>query len=567
MVVVSLSLLIGLGITYQYFHQMLKEQTITDAKIKLSQSARLLEYLSDDMLKLAFSMVADESVTDFILKSKYASVAEEVNAIHHEVSLLQKYISMRENIHSIALVCSDGSVIWDKAPYDTYFYNIMEQSWYTDTLQTEERFYFTKPHEVSTLYLNEEVISLIAQIVNPSAPSQNAGKIIINIRLQGLLDYIKEDAGYFDDFAWMTAGGAEIYWPKGRMEGYMDKEKIKNISDSAQENIMKIDKGYLLTETFTSNDWVLSAFISEKYISQKLRHIPVLFIIIGLLCIGANIVFMQPIVLKITRPVDELVVLMEKAGEGNLNVQSHIRTNDEMEILGEGFNAMMNQLNEYLTLQVEHERRIREQEYDLILARLNPHFVYNTLNTVVYLAKRDGCEEGAAVAGSLICLMQDVIQISDRSVLATLEHEITTIRHYVNIQEFRYPGKFTVKFQIPHELNAAIIPKTVLQPLVENALVHGIFPSNRSGTITINAFLKEEQVLIIQVIDDGIGANQESVERTIKEKSKENDSARHIGLNSIVERLKFMYGNFYGITFHSEIDKGTCVDVRLPYQK
>lgn len=568
MVVVTLCLLIGLGITYQYVHGMLKEQIISDNQIKLSQTARMLEYMEDDTLKLGYAIVADEDITGFIQSQSYASVEEEVNTVHSVVKRLQQYISMREYVQSIALVRKDGSVLWDKAPFDQYFGDMLKQPWYAEGNHTNNRFYFTDPHELSTLYgLDEPVVSLVAPVVNPSRPQEDSGQVIINVRLLWLIDHIKEDASYFDDFSWLNAKGSVLYWPQGRMPDRLTKEMARNAEFTGEENLAPVQGGYVVQEAFADGDWILSAFVSEEYIRDKIKHIPILFIVIGLLCLVVCILFLEPIVLKITRPIRQLVGLMDEAGKGDLNVQSNIRTNDEMEILGEGFNKMMNQLNEYLVLQVENEKQIREQEYDLILARLNPHFTYNTLNTLVYLAKRDGNEDCAAVASSLIFLLQDVIQISDRSVQATLEHELETVRHYVRIQEYRYPDKFALKIEVPDSLKSAVIPKTMLQPLVENALLHGIFPTAKFGVIQISAKLLDDRTLLIRVCDNGAGVDQESLELAIEQRRQKNDSARHIGLNSIVERIRFMYGSSYGVTFHSEPGNGTEISITIPYQK
>lgn len=568
MVVVTLCLLIGLGVTYQYIHGMLKNQIISDNQIKLSQTARMLEYMEEDSLKLGYAIVADEDIIGFIRSQGYESVEEEVNTVHSIVTRLQQYISMREYVQSIALVRSDGSVLWDKAPFDQYFADTLKQSWYTDGNHTENRFYFTDSHPLSSLYGSEEaVVSLIAPVVNQNHPQEDSGQVIINIRLQWFIEHIKEDASYFDDFSWLNAKGTALYWPQGRIPNRMTQAMAQNPGYTGTENLVPIEGGFMIQESLAGKDWILSAFVSESFISDKIKHIPILFMITGLLCLVVSIAFLEPIVRKITKPIGQLTELMDQAGRGNLNVQSKIQTNDEMEILGEGFNKMMNQLNEYLVLQVENEKQIREQEYDLILARLNPHFTYNTLNTLVYLAKRDGNEDCAAVASSLIFLLQDVIQISDRSVQATLEHELETVRHYARIQEYRYPGKFKLEIETPQPLKTAVIPKTMLQPLVENALIHGIFPTGRFGVIKVATELLDDRTLHIEVSDNGVGVNQENLELAIEQRRQKNDSARHIGLNSIVERIRFMYGNSYGITFHSEPGKGTRISVKIPYQK
>ena len=248
-------------------------------------------------------------------------------------------------------------------------------------------------------------------------------------------------------------------------------------------------EGYLITQHTPSNGWTLVSYVSDATIDTTLRHIPLLFLGMGLVSILCIALAVSPIIRRIVRPVNHLVKLMGKAGEGDLSVRAHIDTNDEMAVLGEGFNNMVSQLDENIALMMDNERQIRQQGYGLILARLNPHFIYNTLNTVVYLATRDGSKDSAEVAASLIVLLQDIIKISDESAYSGLGHELETVVHYCRIQQYRYPGKFSLRTEVPEALRDAIIPKTILQPLVENALLHGLFPTNRTGEVLVCARL------------------------------------------------------------------------------
>ena len=141
-----------------------------------------------------------------------------------------------------------------------------------------------------------------------------------------------------------------------------------------------------------------------------------------------------------------------------------------------------------------------------------------------------------------------------------------TVKHYARIQEYRYPGKFELKIQVPEFLKCALIPKTVLQPLVENALLHSIFPTGRCGVIQIKAELLADQTLQIEVSDNGMGTDQESLELAIEQRRQKNDSARH-WTEQYCRKDPVYVWKFLRMRFHSVCGKGTEISITLPYQK
>lgn len=557
--VVLIALLIGLGFTYVYIRMQMREQILADNKVRLVQSSYMMEYISNDILNLTRNMVTDEILDLQNIRVEFDSVAEEVNAVDKIVCRLQDYISMREFIQSIALVDKDGTVLWDKAPFDQYFSNLMKAPWYTQSITDGQNYRFTGKHSVNTLWIEEPVISLIAVKINPYQ-MQVTGEVIVNVRFRWLENAIQSSAESFDGFCWLCTGGEILL-----QQGDIDVSVVQSILQSEQEQsgIYPFEDGYLLTNYTASNEWTFASYVSDRSIDALLFHIPLLFLSMGFISVAGIVFTVNLIIRRIVRPVNDLVSLMVKAGAGDLTVHADILTNDEMSVLGEGFNHMIQQLDEYITLKMDHERQIRQQEYGLILARLNPHFIYNTLNTVVYLANRDGSEDSAKVVESLIVLLQDIIKISDDSDYSTVAQELTVVRHYCLIQQYRYPGKFTLTIDVPDDLQTAVIPKTILQPLVENALLHGIFPTDREGKITVYARLKEPSVLELGVRDDGDGMDVEKVEILLQEQGN-GDAARHVGLSSIAERIHYMYGAAYGLQFESRKNTGTEVRLILP---
>lgn len=561
--VVLLALVLSLGFTYTYIRGQMRAQILSDNQIRLSQTAHMLEYISNDITNLTRSIIADEEVNALIAARAYQSTAQEVSAVYSAIERMRDYIGMREFVQSIALIYADGTVLWDKAPFDDYFAGLMRESWYTEGKGSQQRNRFSKKHNVATLWNEDPVISLIAATVDLKHMGTFSGEVIVNVRFNWILGNIRGDAETFDGFCWLRPDG-ELFWQQGEMDIPAARGLVSAFPGESLVHRMR--EGYLITQHTPSNGWTLVSYVSDPTIDTTLRHIPLLFLGMGLVSILCIALAVSPIIRRIVRPVNHLVKLMGKAGEGDLSVRAHIDTNDEMAVLGEGFNNMVSQLDENIALMMDNERQIRQQGYGLILARLNPHFIYNTLNTVVYLATRDGSKDSAEVAASLIVLLQDIIKISDESAYSGLGHELETVVHYCRIQQYRYPGKFSLRTEVPEALRDAIIPKTILQPLVENALLHGLFPTNRTGEVLVCARLEAGSVLVLEVQDSGDGMDVEKVEGILRDGAGQ-DAARHIGLSSIAERIRYLYGDAYGLSFENGCGIGTVVRVRLPYRK
>ena len=243
--------------------------------------------------------------------------------------------------------------------------------------------------------------------------------------------------------------------------------------------------------------------------------------------------------LSITSPIRRLTQVTDQVAKGDLTVRSDVTGGVEARVLSDSLNTMIDKINELLEQVKTEQIRLRKAEFELLQSQINPHFLYNTLDAIVWLAE----------AG------QDILDVKE---------ELQHVRSYLEIQQMRYQDILQYEICVPEELNHCQIPKITLQPLVENALYHGIKNKRGKGMIRIEGELDGEDCILL-ITDNGKGMTPERLEQVRKgirnRKVRETDI---YGLYNVNERIRLNFGENYGITITSTYGEGTCVTVRLP---
>jgi len=264
----------------------------------------------------------------------------------------------------------------------------------------------------------------------------------------------------------------------------------------------------------------------------------------------------------LTRGIEQLRNVTRKAGRGDFAVRANLADSDEeLAELGYGFNRMVERIGNLVEdIRVE-QLNLRATEQKLLQAQINPHFLYNTLDAIVWLAEADQSEQVIMMVTALSDFFRTTL--SKGRDYITVEEEESHIRSYLQIQQFRYQDILEYEINIPQEMYQYRILKLTLQPLVENALYHGIKNKRSKGHIRVIGCL-EDGKLVFTVSDDGIGMMPEQLEAVKKEMNKREGDSTSFGLFNVVQRIKLNYGAEYGIWIASSYMKGTEVRVEIP---
>lgn len=281
---------------------------------------------------------------------------------------------------------------------------------------------------------------------------------------------------------------------------------------------------------------------------------------IGILVLTTFLSYYIP--LSITQPIRKLTEVTKQVAKGDLSVRSDVRSGVEASMLSDSLNTMIDKINELLEQVTREQSRLRRAEFELLQSQINPHFLYNTLDAIIWLAESGEQKKVVNMVGSLSDFFRT--SLNQGKDIITIREELQHVRSYLEIQQVRYQDILKYEIQVPAELHQYLIPKITIQPLVENALYHGIKNKRGYGRIIISG-KKEADFFVIQIEDNGIGISEDrllQVRDGIRDKVLTGKDM--YGLYNVNERIRLNFGEKYGITIESTYQEGTTVSILLP---
>lgn len=264
----------------------------------------------------------------------------------------------------------------------------------------------------------------------------------------------------------------------------------------------------------------------------------------------------------ITRPISVLSKVTDQVAKGDLSVRAHVDAGAEVGVLSESLNTMIDKINELLAQVTSEQIRLRNAELELLQSQINPHFLYNTLDTIVWLAEAGDQEKVVSMVGSLSDFFRT--SLNQGKDIIRVGEEITHVTSYLAIQQVRYQDILEYEIDVPENLHDYLIPKITLQPLVENALYHGIKNKRGKGKISITGEM-QELFFVLTVSDNGIGMTEERLNEIKTGLITRNiEDSKIYGLYNVNERILLKFGEEYGINVESTYGEGTTITVKLP---
>ena len=265
---------------------------------------------------------------------------------------------------------------------------------------------------------------------------------------------------------------------------------------------------------------------------------------------------------SITRPIKRISEVTDQVAKGDLTVRSNVRAGAEVNVLNDSLNTMIDKINELLEQVTKEQVRLRKAEFELLQAQINPHFLYNTLDAIVWLAEAGEQKKVVSMVGSLSEFFR--MSLNQGKDIVSVKEELQHVRSYLEIQQVRYQDILEYELHVPELLNTYLIPKITIQPLVENALYHGIKNKRGVGKITITGYEKEG-IFFLLIEDNGIGITQERLEQVRNGILGKVSTGKAIyGLYNVNERIRLNFGEEYGISLDSSYGEWTKVKVMLP---
>ena len=445
--------------------------------------------------------------------------------------------------------------------------------WYAKAVAKPQDAIITGPNRHSFFDTDDEVISLSREVQSYENGTFR-GVILINLNMNKITEICNSFQEKQENFICIINDKGELVYEQqnGRERFAFDEKENRQELNTAlgktKESCFRLNyrgEKYLVTRTdMKTTGWTLVSMVPYKSVMAETMAISGVMILAVAITLIVTLLLLNRILTGVVKPLKKLEKYMVQVNPDNMDQRMEILTDDEIGHLSMKFNQMMDRIRNLKEQVIEEQEDKRKYELQALQAQINPHFLYNTLDSIIWMAETNDSNI-VAMTEALAKLFR--ISLNKGNEEISLERELEHVKNYLIIQSMRYADKFTYEISAEPGVERCRTIKLILQPIVENCIYHGIKKKRGTGKITIRAY-RREQDLIIEVSDDGCGMPEEICRKILSDEiESENISGSGIGVKNVNERIQLRFGKKYGLSYSSEEGVGTTVTYVLPYNE
>ncbi len=559
-------------IAYNIFISEVIESKANDYIIQnLKQTNSKIETYIDTIRIMSNSITSNEEIRDILIRNneeakntnvQYQIGYEDTQQLIREIS---KLTLAYDNINSVQIYTPYYSVSYNFAGEYMDFSIEREESEKIKNSRGElllipSRFEFVDKYYAT----NTTIFSAVRKIYDYKI-GEELGYVSINIQERALREIIEDvEIGSSGVVQLFDSDGYFISSENPSVIGTrMDQDLLVRINEMGDGGYFIEKKQLIAFQKSEITHWGVITRLSIRDVAGEQDILQATNLVIGF--VGILVVLLTSYFLskQLTKPLLHLFRSMEKVRDGDLSSRVTVKSNDEIGRLSKLYNHMTEEVQTLIKCNYEEQLSKKEAQLQAIQAQINPHFMYNTLDTIYWMLVLEGQDKASELVVSLSEILRYSISSKDGSIVS-LDREMRMMEYYKIIQTARFENKLSWYISIPDNIRSLYTPKMVIQPIVENAILHGMDVQKPLLSIAIEAFIEEDS-LLIKVTDDGKGMSRDQVVNLLEERNiQESRGHTGFGLPGVNRRIKISFGEKYGLQIESVLDKGTCVKIRLP---
>ena len=484
------------------------------------------------------------------------------------------YENNRDSLVSIAVFSQEGELV-AAAPLQELKNSVSPrwEDWFTQAADKIENLHFSTPH-VQNLWADPDqryrwVVSLSRYVELSRGGSMEGGVLLVDMSFSGIEQICKDVDLAGSGYLYLIDGSGEIIYHPRQQLIYAGLQEENNLaaagySDGSHKETFQGSRRQVTVKTVGYTGWKLVGVVPMESLWDNYGQL-VLFVLFVLLFSVFLLVFVNLRLSEwITAPVKKLDRAVKDLEARKENIDFDVGGPYEVEHLSHSLRSMASTMDHLMEDIIQQEEQKRRSELDVLQSQINPHFLYNTLDSVVWMTENGRTQDAVVMLTSLARFFR--ISLSRGSNVITIGDELEHARHYLTIQKMRYKNKFSASITAAEGVESLYTIKLIVQPVLENAIYHGMAYADGDGEIAVRAFREGDDV-IIQVTDNGPGMPEEVVERLLDPNGPAalaGAKGSGIGFRNVHQRLRLTFGPAYGLTILSEPDDGTTVRIRLP---
>ncbi len=560
--IVALVCMLAMGIAlYQRFdvrsEKMLKdgaELTLDQTVINLEDYLRSMRRMSD---AIYYNVIKDQDI------SKETPI-EQMNLL---------YEAHKDYLISLALYKDDGELVCaSPVGVEKEDVDVSTQSWFSSALSKPENLHFSLPH-VQNIFIDDPtyryywVISLSRAVEMGGRGIPEQGVLLVDMNyaviqqmMEGVNDNPSQQYVYLID-----NNGTIIYHPMlMQISSGLLKENsaaAAGYDDGSYKEIFEGNRRIVTIKTMSYTGWKLVSVIptSNSYLGMKdIRYFVLMIVSITLL---AMLILNRFVAWRVTRPITRLNNSIRDIEMGKVSPSIYIGGPSEIEHLGRTLRSSYNQIQQLMKDMVASQEEKRKSELDALQSQINPHFLYNTLDSIVWMIEDEKYDDAVFMITQLASLFR--VSLSGGKTIITIEDEMRHAGNYMNIQKVRFKDAFTIDFDIADNIKNCCTVKLIVQPILENAVYYGV-KDMEDGEIRVKGFLGDDGDIYITVSDNGFGMSSDQTRLLLTDDKRARKRGSGVGLINVQRRIQLRFGSQYGLKIESEPDEGTSVIIHLP---
>lgn len=559
---ISLSIMLILGVVMYFRFSVSSREEIVQSTQKLMEQTgeKLEDYL------VSMRRISDAVYYNVIKESDFSGQSQD---IQEGMNLL--YEANRDNLRSIALYNSYGSLVAaEPVAVQKKNSDVTGQEWYRQAMSEVENMYFSVPH-IQNLFEETAahyywVISLSRAVELTENGNTQLGVLLVDMDYANISRMMKQiNTSNNGQYYYLCDKNGEIIYHNRQIQirdglGSENSQAAAGYKDGVYDETFQGEKRKVVVNTISYTGWKLVGVIPYSVFTHGMVNMRYFIAMLMLLMAMMLVMINRVVSVRISRPIMKLnhSVMEYEAGE---KPEIYIGGSQEIRHLGYSIQSSYEQIDSLMKKIVQEQTERRKSELEALQSQINPHFLYNALESLTWMIEGERNADAAFMVTQLAKLFR--ISLSKGNTVITVEDELQHAQSYMNIQKIRYKNAFSVLFDIDPAVAEYCTVKLVLQPILENAINYGVSGLDDCGEIRVTGRLQEGMVLLA-VEDNGMGMAEEEARLVLTDSSRVHKRGSGVGLVNVNTRIQLLFGREYGLTVESEPDEGTRVTIRIP---
>jgi two-component system sensor histidine kinase YesM len=485
---------------------------------------------------------------------------DELDLIYRQASDIQN------DVVSIVLIDQYGQKVYSSRE-GRIKGDIVSKSWFDKALTTKEIFHFSSPKKQNIFVTNNDTdVITVSKAVNFYINDvKHEGVLVIDLSMENIENIAsRADLGDSGHLLILSTDNSLIYSSDIFCSSTnCESVQLANNFVLGSDHVEVADVNmYLTINTLKNTRWRIATFVNSEDLYAARRNSRYVSFFVLIVTFAITILVATVLSKRITDPISELRSHINNIDKDNYK-KINLEGQREVVDLADNFNEMVDDTLGLMNQLLDEQKAKRRSEFKALTTQINPHFLYNTLDSIMYLSENNENEKVNKMVAALSKFFR--ISISRGKNIIKLDEELEHAKNYLLIQQIRYNNKFTFEFDIAEDTNEFYVVKLILQPLIENAIYHGVNTEYDQGHIVIRSYIKDDN-LMLEVEDDGYGIPEKKIEE-LYQAIKGSDSYASVGLKNVYQRLKIYFNDKSDLEIESELDEHTIFRLVLPIER